>query len=372
MWILTLILGPIMLFFALLVFGETAGDTINSFVSGLAVGIKMSVYACLIIIILLILLGLILLIYWLYNKCETKGEKIFLSFTLTSLFLIFSFVVLCKLKTTNITVVNESKNDIITEINIVPIGDESYSYKPNPEEINVFNYKDVDYKNSFTDEMNEICKKLCFNYKKGQEWYSLTSNQKCMVSGLWQSESYTFKLPKGTWIIILKTINRSTENFYYVIYDKNVFCTHIGERLCFSYSGEDISLTEHRKSKFMPEIIDKHLEKEVSKKFEPNLIIIKKESANYVSSGLLIHNEAQTFPNISKGKYSFKCILPNTYSAEAYFSEWNKESHSNDEIRKEMEITINKDYVVFYIDEDKKTIKQINSSINYKKIIIDN
>lgn len=372
MWILIVILGPTMLFFALLVFGETAGDTINSFVSGLATGIKYSVYACLALFFLFILIGLFLLISKLYNKCETKGEKIFLSFSLTGLFLILSFVTLCKLKTTNITVVNESKNDIITEINIVPIGDESYSYKPTPEEIKVFDYKDVDYKIRFTDEMTERCKKLGFNYKKGQEWNFLTNNQKCIVSGLWQSESYTFKVPKGTWIIILKTINRVTENYYYVIYDKNVFCTHISENLCFSYSGEDISLTEHQKARFMPDIIDKYLEKEVAKKFEPNLIIIKKDSNSYISSGLIVSNESQSFPDIKKGKYIFKCLLPDTYTAEAYFSEWNRESHSNEEIRKEMEITINKDYVVFYIDEEKKTIKQINSSINYKKIKIEN
>ena len=122
----------------------------------------------------------------------------------------------------------------------------------------------------------------------------------------------------------------------------------------------------------MPDIIDKYLEKEVAKKFEPNLIIIKKDSNSYISSGLIVSNESQSFPDIKKGKYIFKCLLPDTYTAEAYFSEWNRESHSNEEIRKEMEITINKDYVVFYIDEEKKTIKQINSSINYKKIKIEN
>ena len=338
----------------------------------ISVGVKIAVYTIIFIFYLVLSISLIWLISIPYRGCKTKEAKFFYSFCVSICLVILLGVFLFKLKTTTITVLNDSKNDVITEIKIVPIGDESYSYKPNPKEITVFNYKDVDYKIRFTDEMTERCKKLGFNYKKGQEWHSLTSNQKCMVSGLWQSESYTFNVPKGTWIITLKTINRSTENFYYVIYDKNAFCTHIGESLSFSYSGEDISMTEHQKASFMPEIIDKHLEKEVSKKFEPNLIIIKKESANYVSSGLLIHNEAQTFPNISKGKYSFKCILPNTYSAEAYFSEWNKESHSNDEIRKEMEITINKDYVVFYIDEDKKTIKQINSSINYKKFKLEN
>ncbi len=126
MWVLTIILGPIMLFFALLVFGETVGDTINSFVSGLATGIKYSVYACLLLFFLFILLGLFLLISELYNRCKTKGEKIFLSFSLTGLFLVLSFVVLCKINTTNITVVNERKNDIITEMNIVTIGNEAY------------------------------------------------------------------------------------------------------------------------------------------------------------------------------------------------------------------------------------------------------
>lgn len=58
MWIITVILGPTMLFFALLVFGETAGDTINSFVSGLSTGIKYSVYACLALFFLFILIGL--------------------------------------------------------------------------------------------------------------------------------------------------------------------------------------------------------------------------------------------------------------------------------------------------------------------------
>lgn len=369
MWII--IAAPIAFIMAL-AFVAVAGDSINSLVASLAIGIKYSAYACLIVFFIFILMGLLLLLHIMYKHCETKGEKVFLSFTLTCLFSILVFVVLCKLKTTNITVVNNSQNDVITEIKIVPIGNESYSYTPYPKEIKVFDYKDVDYKTRFTEKMTERCKKLGFNYKEGQEWYSLNSNQKCMVSGLWQSESYTFRVPKGTWIIILKTINCSSENFYYVIYDKDAFCTHIGESLCFSYSGEDISLTEHQKASFIPEIMDKYLKKEVAQNFEPNLIIITKESHNYVSSGLIVKNQSQSFPDIKKGKYIFKCLLPDTYTAEAYFSEWNRESHSNEEIRKEMEITINKDYVVFYIDEEKKTIKQINSSINYKKIKIEN
>lgn len=336
----------------------------------ISVGVKIAVYAIIIIFYLVLSIGLIWLIRIPYRGCKTKEAKFFYSFCVSICLVIILGVFLSKLKTTTITVLNESKNDIITEIKIVPIGDESYSYKPNPKEITVFDYKDVDYKTRFTEEMTERCKKLGFNYKKGKEWHSLTSNQKCMVSGLWQSESYTFQVPKGTWIITLKTINRSTEKFYYVIYDKNAFCTHIGESLSFSYSGEDISMTEHQKASFMPEIIDKYLEKEVSKKFEPNLIIIKKDSDYYISSGLIVKNASQftTFPNITKDKYTFRCLLPGTYTAEAYFSEWNKESQSWEEKREEMEITINQDCVVFYLDEEKKTIKQINSSINYKKI----
>ena len=371
MWILLVILAAPIAFIMSLAFVAVAGDTINSIISSLVIGIKFSAYACLIIFFLFILLGLILLIHILYRNCETKGEKIFLSFTLSGLLIVLVYMVSCKLKTTNITVVNNSKNDIITEIQLVTIENESFSYKPNPKETKVFDYENVDYKIRFTEEMTERCKKLGFNYKKGQEWYSLNSNQKCMVSGLWQSESYTFRVPKGTWIIILKTINCSTENFYYVIYDKNAFCTHIGESLCFSYSGEDISLTEHRKAPFMPEIIDKYLEKEVSKKFEPNLIIITKESGLYSNSGLIIKNKSQSFPDIKKGKYEFKCLLPNTYTVEIYFSEF-KDNHYEKVFREEREITINKNCFIFYLDEGKKTIKQIDSSMNYKRFKLDN
>ncbi len=367
MWII--IAAPIAFIMAL-AFVAVAGDSINSLVASLAIGIKYSAYACLIVFFIFILMGLLLLLHNMYKHCETKGEKVFLSFTLTGLFSILVFVVLCKLKTTNITVVNESKDEIITEINIVPIDDESY-----PKETNIFNYKTFGFKIRFTDEMTERCKKLGLKYKKGEEWFSLKGNEKYLVSGLWNSESYTFKVPKGTWIITLKTINRNTENFYSVIYNKNAFCTHLGEKLSFTYTGEHISITDHQKAQYMPEIVDKHLKKENSKKFEPNIIIITKKSNDHdIISGLIIKNESQfsTFPSFRKGKYEFLCLMPdNTYVTKVFFSEWNG-SHYVEVFSEEKEITINKDRVIFYLDEDKKTVKQIDSSINYTKIKIEN
>lgn len=365
MWII--IAAPIAFIMAL-AFVAVAGDTINSLAASLAIGIKYSAYACLIVFFIFILIGLLLLLHIMYKHCETKGEKAFLSFTLTGLFLILVFVVLCKLKTTNITVVNESKDEIITEINIVPIGDESY-----PKETNVFNYKTFGFKIRFTDEMSERCKKLGLKYKKGEEWFSLKGNEKYLVSGLWNSEAYTFKVPKGTWIITLKTINRNTENFYSVIYNKNAFCTLLGETLSFTYTGEHISLTDHQKAQYMPEIVDKHLQKESSKKFEPNIIIITKKAKDIIS-GFIIKNESQlaTFPHFNKGKYDFLCLMPdNTYSAKIYFSEWDGR-HYVEVFSEEKEITINKDRIILYFDEDKKAVKQIDSSINYTKIKIEN
>lgn len=335
--------------------------------AALSIGVKIAVYAIFILIFLAITTGLICLIVIPYRGCETKIGKVIWASFVTFCLGILLYVVFSRIKTTNITVVNESKNEIITEITMVPI-----SEKYNIKETKVFDYKTLGHKIRFTDEMTERCKKLGLKYKKGEEWFSLKGNEKYLVSGLWNSESYTFQVTRGTWIITLKTINRNTENFYSVIYNQNAFCTHLGETLSFIYSGNDILLTEHQKAKFMPEIINKHLQKESSKKFEPNLIVITKDVEN-VSSSLFIHDTSQftTFPKIKIGNYDFYCLAPDKiYSVNYHFAEW-YDFERKEVLKEDKKITINNDGVVLYLDENKKTIKQSQASGNYAKVKIE-
>ena len=334
----------------------------------LSIGIKIAVYAIGILIFFAITDGLILLIVYLYKNCETKVEKIFCVFFVTTLLVILVITILFNLRSTNITVVNESQNEIITEIHLIPVTDDTKR-----KETKVFANDALDAKNRFTDKMTERCKKFGLNYKKGQEWFYLKENEKDLVCGLWNSESYSFRVPKGTWIISLKTVNRNTRNYYSVIYNQNAFCTHLGENLSFKYSGEDISLTEHQKAEHMPEVIDKYLKKEVSKKFEPNLIVITK-NADDVSSGLFITNKSQytTFPEIKIGNYEFYCLVPgNTYIANCYITEWHG-TERKEIINEDKEVAINTDRVVFYFDQEKRTVKQLQASGNYVKCKIAN
>lgn len=334
--------------------------------TALSIGVKITVYAIGFLFFFAITTGLILLIVYMYKNCETKVEKIFCVFFVTSLLVISVVAILFNLKSTNITVVNGSQNEIITEIHLIPVSDETKR-----KETKVFDNNALDFENLFTDEMTKRCKKFGLNYKKGQEWFYLKENEKDLVCGLWNSESYSFIVPKGTWIITLKTVNRNTRNYYTVIYNQNAFCTHLGENLSFTYSGEDISLTEHQKSQYMPEVIDKYLKKEVAKKFEPNLIVITKKAHNVISN-VIIKNESQftIFPDFNVDKYDFRCLIPDTYTAKVYFSEWNG-NHYVEVFSEERELNITHDRIVLYFDEEKKTIKQLQASGNYAKLKIE-
>lgn len=353
---------PILIIFCLGVFAS------YGIIVALSIGFKIVVYALFILIFSAITIGLTWVIVILYKGWKTKiGKVSFVLFITFCLGILLNFV-LSKITTTNVTVVNETKDEIITEIHMIPIDS-----RANRKETKVYDNDDFGYKIRFTEEMTERCKKFGLNYKKGQEWFYLKGNEKDLVCGLWKSESYTFRVPKGTWIIALKTINSDKRIFYSVIYNQNVFCTHIGENLTFTYFEEEISLSERQKAKFMPEVIDKHLKKEVYKKFEPNLIV-KTKSVSNVNSGLFIRDKSKvtTFPEIKIGNYVFYSLVPdNTYTVNYYFTEWHGYERK-EVLNEDIEITINNDGMVLYLDQEKKTIKQLQSSGNYVKCKIDN
>ena len=164
-----------------------------------SVGLKIAVYAFIIIFYLIISIVLIWLISLPYRECKTKLSKFFYSVCVSICLLLIIIGLLFSMKTTNITVMNKSPNEIITEIHMIPIGDET-----NSKETKVFSYNTLGVKIRFTDEMTERCKKIGLQYKKGEEWFCLKENEKDLVCGLWTSEAYTFHVPKGTWIITLK------------------------------------------------------------------------------------------------------------------------------------------------------------------------
>ncbi len=217
-----------------------------------------------------------------------------------------------------------------------------------------------------TEEMTTKSKTLGLKYEKGKEYFWLKDREKELVGGLWNSESCTSSIKKGIWIISIQTYNISTGESYFVIYTQNAIKTYLGEKLNFSYSGENISLIERKEPKYIPEFIDNHLEKEIPMKFEPNIIVITKNK-NYCISGLFVSNGINTFPEIEIGKYKFYSIKPNnTYTAKFYFSEWNGEEYV-DVLNEKKDFTIENNNIVFFFDEDKKTIKQLQPVTNYAK-----
>lgn len=356
-------------------------------------------------------LGLLYGLFVLYDKCfscKTKDEKRFFFFCVTICLALMLMVFFSKTSffskqtAADISVLNESENEIITEINIVSVFSKDdgpktivgshFVISKNDDTNKVFdsyiqgeNYHTKGYTTiRDANKMTERCEKLGLNYSEDLKWKDLKKDEKILVGGLWNSDSYAFRLPQGTWIITLKTYDRDTKSFYSVIYTQDAFSSHSGESLKFSYSGEDISLIEHKKAKFIPETMDpetmdpetmdKQPEKEVLKKFEPNLIIINQEEDGVHQSGLCFENVSDftTFPTIRRGKYEFYCLEPNrTYTAELYFSKWNGWNYEKT-FSKEKKFTINNDCAVFYIDEKKQTVKQMKTPINYKKIKIDN
>ncbi len=324
-----------------------------------SIGLKILVF----VIIGCISIGFICLISIPYIKCESKLYKIMYCFGVSVILFLLLIPLISVIKLTNISVVNDSQNEIITEVTMVPVGND---YQTNENEILTPNIRA--YRIRSTEEITDKSRRLGLNYEKGDEWFRLKDHEKEIVGGLWYTECFTAIIPKGSWIITLKTYNPTTGKYYSVIYNKNVFCTHLGEQLKFSYSGKELSLVEHTKSPYMPEAIDKHLKKELSKKFQPNLIVITKESEG-IFSKLSINDKAQftTFPELKRGDYTFYSLIPdNTYLAKFSMSIVDG-IEVQYLLKEEKDLFISKKYTVMYIDEWKKEIQQIQSNVNYEK-----
>lgn len=340
-----------------------------AFIGALTIGAKLVIYAIYalgIVFFIVIVLGLVWIILIPYRNCESKGAKFFYCLCVTVCFGIIIFLVLAKIDSTDISIKNKSKNEIITEITMIPIDNVYQS-----EEREILKSRHRAKNIAFTEEMTDKSKKLGMKYETGKEWYYVNRDEEELLGSLWNSESFSYRIPKGPWIIAIQTYNISTRKYYYVIYDKNVFKTHFGEQLNFSYTGDDISLVEREKSRYIPAFVDKHLKKEISKKFEPNLIIITKEIKG-LSSGITIDHKTDfcVFPDIKKGKYEFYSLVPNfTYSANLHMYDMSGEK-TETVISEEKMLPITQEYIVFYIDEENKSIKQIQSTVNYNKFEI--
>lgn len=329
-------------------------------ISALSIALKILVY----ILLFVIIIGILWLLSIPYRKCDTKGEKFFYCLFVTICSGILFYVFISKINTTDISVINECKNEIITEVIVIPVDDDRYQLK----EREILNSSLRAFRIRSTDEMTNKSRKLGFKYNKGEEYAYLKDDEQNLVGGIWNTEVSTNRIPMGAWIITLKTYNPSTGDYYYIIYTQNAFKTHLGEHISFSYSGEKISLMEREDSKYIPEIIGKHFEKEISKKFDPKIIVITKKTRNVIS-GLIIQNKSEVglFPDIQKGKYEFYSVAPeNTYTAKVYFSEWNGQHYV--EVSNEIkEISVGQDCIVFYFDQEKKTVKQLQSIKNCEK-----
>lgn len=330
-------------------------------ITSVAKGLEILVIGFFIIIYLIIAIVLLWLLSIPYRNCKTKGAKVFYCLCVTVCFCILLNVFFSTKEFTDISFVNESKNEIITDVKMISLEDKYLA-----KEVKIFKPSLKAYKIRGTEEMTNRCKTLGMKYEKGYEWFHFSKRDEELVGGLWSSESCSSSISKGIWIIAIETYNISTGESYLVVYTQNAFTTYVGEQFSFSYSGENISLIERKEPEFIPKFIDNHRKKEVPMRFEPNIIVIT-QNQKYGTSSFLIHDSVYTFPVIHVGKYDFYSIEPNkTYTATFNILKWNDNKY--DQILKEnKEFTIENNNIVFYFDVDRKFIKELQPITNYAK-----